>query len=120
MPTDYFAEEDVMETQDKMQLEIDKRKEKNDKAVMSILRTLFQKPYENLTEDDKGFIRARQTYLTKAQRDEYADIINPKVDLMSYSRSQLDDMARELGIDTEGMKNKQEVVSAIESAKAGK
>ena len=40
---------------------------------------ILKKEPETLTEDEIGFLRARQSYLKKAQIEEYDNILNPKV-----------------------------------------
>lgn len=125
-------EEIDAERQDKEQLEINKRILKNEKEITKIFRAIFQKSHEQLTDYDKAFLRARASYLTNGQRQEYADVLeaepqepkgnNPDAnkdrELIDYSRNQLNDMARDLGVEKpEEMKSKQQVIDAITEAK---
>lgn len=123
-------EEIDAERQDKEQLEINKRILKNEKEITKIFRAIFQKSHEQLTDHDKAFLRARASYLTNGQRQEYADVLegepqepkgnNPDAnkEMIDYSRNQLNDMARDLGVDKpEEMKSKQQVIDAITEAR---
>ena len=44
----------------------------------AVLDKILAKDPETLTEEEKGFLRARSSYLKKAQLKEYDSIINPK------------------------------------------
>ena len=125
-------EEIDAERQDKEQLEINKRILKNEKEITKIFRAIFQKSHEQLTDYDKSFLRARASYLTNGQRQEYADVLegepqepkgnnpeaNKDLELIDYSRNQLNDMARDLGVEKpEEMKSKQQVIDAITEAR---
>lgn len=121
--------EDELDGRTKEQLEIDKRIQANDKVVKRILADIVRKPLDNLTVEDMAFMRARQSYLSKAQREEYADILNQKEiasveaevaseldPLFELSRNQLNKKARDLGIvNSEEMKSKREVIEAIQA-----
>lgn len=44
------------------------------------LTKLVEKTPGELTKDDIGFLRARRSYLTKAQVAEFDDILNPRIE----------------------------------------
>lgn len=46
-----------------------------DPAVRAHLDKLLEKDQNELTDHDKAFLRARESYLTKAQKDEYSDAL---------------------------------------------
>jgi hypothetical protein len=48
-----------------------------DPASQEALNVILAKNPETLNEDDIEFLRARQSYLKKAQLDEYDGILNP-------------------------------------------
>ena len=49
---------------------------------------ILAKSIEELNEDEKGFLRARQSYLKKSQLAEYADILNPTPPLYVSKKNQ--------------------------------
>jgi len=57
----------------------DKPKEKLDQRSQEILDTILEKAPDTLNKDDVGFLRARISYLKKAQIEEYDSTLNPKV-----------------------------------------
>mgnify|MGYP001592247031 CR=1 FL=1 len=112
--------------QDKMQLEINKRVKVAEQAIYKRFKQIFQKPTESLSEDDKAFLRARVSYLTRGQRAEYAEVlvlpseVKPgnvgEVPLMEKSRKQLDNMAREAGVkNPEDLASKEKVIEAMQA-----
>ena len=50
-------------------------------------KLLTRRP-EDLNDYEKGFIKARRSYLTKAQLDEYESIINPEAPLYVSKKDQ--------------------------------
>ena len=49
---------------------------------------ILAKSIEELNEDEKGFLRARQSYLKKSQLAEYDDILNPAPSLYISKKNQ--------------------------------
>lgn len=110
---------------DKIKVEIDKREHDTDKKIRKVLDVILRKNLESILPEEKAFLKARQSYLTKAQREEYADIINanysnnvpvvPKLE--DETRSTLEKKALELGIkDPDKLPNKNAVIEAIRKA----
>lgn len=72
-----------------------------------------------MSQLDKDFLRARRSYLTKAELAEHDEIINEKTEpaLEDLTRSELDQKGYDLGIeDPEGYPNKTELIAAIRKA----
>lgn len=129
MNNDQFNEDiDPELEEDKMKLEIDNRAKGVDRLVRQRLNGILRKNEDQLLLDDKKFLKARASYLTKAQREEYADIINadysegaelapqepaePKLE--DLTRPELDEKARVLGVEKpEELPNKKAVIEAI-------
>lgn len=116
---------DIIEQQDKMQLEIEKRAEETEAKVVRILSRLVRKPIETLTIEEKRFLKARASYLSKADREAYAEVIDMDLsheavnapaekDLSEYTRKELDAKALALGVvEPELLPNKQAVIDEI-------
>ena len=51
-----------------------------DPRSQEYLEKILKKELNILTEDDKAFLRARRSYLNKAQLEEYDSILNPKTE----------------------------------------
>jgi len=47
-----------------------------DPRSQEILKTILEKPFVELTDEDKAFLRARRSYLKKSQLEEYDSILN--------------------------------------------
>ena len=65
-------------TKVQMQNLVKQRKEKTEKFIFDTFEKIFRKTEEQMTEIDKAFLRARQAYLTKAQKEDYKNILEPK------------------------------------------
>ena len=120
-------DQDVEE--DKIKLEIAKREKETHKLVSRRLRKILEKAMASLTIDDKKFLKARASYLSKAEREEYAEIISadysdhapvdetvalaePKLE--DLSRPALEARAKELGIgESEAFPNKKVLIEEI-------
>jgi len=122
----FQEEQDQDLQQDKMQLEINKRIKVAEQAIYKRFKQIFQKSSDKLSEDDKAYLKARVSYLTKGQREEYSDVLETKsevkpgnvgeVPLMEKSRKQLDDMARKVGVrDPEILSSKEKVIEAMQA-----
>lgn len=107
------------------QREIDKRRVDTEKEMYDILGEITRKNPKTLTVDDKRFLQARRSYLSRGQQDEYKDILNEKLprpdqeeeEEVELTRSELDEKARQLGIEEpEKLPNKAAVTAAIEEA----
>ena len=48
---------------------------------VEVLSKILAKTPEELNEQEKAFLRARSSYLKKAQLEEYAEILTPKVEV---------------------------------------
>lgn len=120
---------DLEEEEDKIKKEISKREKDTDRAIRVRLQKILRKNADQLLLDDKQFLKARASYLTKSEREDYADVINadyspegqeaesapgePKLE--DLTRPELDEKARELGIDKpEELPNKKAVIEAIQ------
>lgn len=128
----FDPETEDIDPSDQQALEIQKRIDDNDKAVMKILRAIFKKPESLLTKDDKAFLQARVSYLTKAQREEYKTVLAEDLHqggeraaqddsqprpLEQMNRVELEEKARELGIpNPEEFANKKAVLEAVKAA----
>lgn len=47
--------------------------------AQAIFDEILKKEIDDLSEDDKIFLRARRSYLKKAQVEEYDSVLNPKI-----------------------------------------
>lgn len=130
MPNISFPEEELVQDDDKMTLEIEKRRTETEKKIYFALKAILRKNHDSLTLEDKQFLQARKSYLTKAELQEYADVLAenvfgnagpaPKVEkkLEDYTRPELEEMARELGVvEPDKLPNKAAVADAIRAAK---
>lgn len=110
---------------DKIKVEIEKRERDTDRKIRKVLDGILRKNLENILPEEKAFLKARQSYLTKGQREEYAEIINgnysgvapvaPKLE--DQTRATLEKQALELGIkDPDKLPNKNAVIEAIRKA----
>ena len=91
-----------------------------DKRTQEYFDKLIAKSPESLTTEEIAFLRARRSYLKKAQLEEYDEILNPKVEEKSpITRKELEVKALELGIkDPENKKlfpKNSDLASAIEA-----
>lgn len=134
---DYQNDLDEEQSEDKMVVELRKRTEATETKIQKRLRIITRKSFEQLTIDDKQFLKARASYLSKADRDTYAEIIATEfvvlpdgkvveatekpVDLSKLNRPALEEMAKDLGIEdaenAELFPNKQTLIDAINKAK---
>ena len=104
--------------------EIEKRREETEKEMYDVLKVIFKKPHEALTQEDKGFLQARREYLSKTELKEYEDEL--KEDLTGtpvvadeVTRNDLNARAVELGVENpDKLPNKQAVIDAISEAEA--
>lgn len=109
------------EAQDQMQLDIEKRRTENDTEVLKIIHAIFKKGH-SLTQEDKAFLQARVSYLSKAEYNEYETELNEDLlgngdPLNDLSRNGLNAKATELGIeDPEKFPNKDSLIDAIKNA----
>lgn len=98
---------------------------------------ITEKPVEELTSEDKAFLQARRSYLSKVQKEEYKSILKEEIkekksggnlpeqaeqiigdrDLDQLSSGELRKVATRLGIPQQGT-NRQELLVAI-STKMG-
>lgn len=113
--------DNLEDEQDQMEKMRKQREIEVERDIAKRFRAIFRK--STLTEDDKRFLRARRSYLTKAQLQEYDDVLNEKqetiaeIPLIKRSREELNQMAIEAGIDNpEELPNKNEVIKAIEQS----
>lgn len=117
-----------MEGLSQMETEIAKRRTDVDTKVREMLKFITEKGHE-LTADDKKFLKARFSYLSRAQKEEYGYILNE--DLSSDTNTQsadsstldeemrvdLEKRARAAGVkNPERFKSKQAILDAITSA----
>jgi len=63
---------------DKIQTIIEEHRQDAEKAIYEVINKISRKPLITLDKDDKAFLKARASYLTDAQRKEYANILNPQ------------------------------------------
>lgn len=129
------------EQEDKMKLEIDERARKTEEDIRKRFSQIFRKGIKSFTQEDKAFLQARRSYLTKGQAEELADVLKEDLTkkvskseekrietqkksdtpeksefdkLMEKGRSSLNDLAREAGLeDPESFPNKEKLVEAI-------
>lgn len=108
--------------QEAMTREIDKRRFETDKEINDTLNKIVRKGPKGLTLDDKRFLQARRSYLSRVDFEEFEEVINEKLPRPDgqneaeeeLTRIELDTKARELGIeDPEKLPNKKAVQDAI-------
>lgn len=99
-----------------------RRKEVDDKVLAEIDR--ITKYHGAISEEDKAFLRARQSYLSRSQMEEYAEELKAPEDnsLVNMTRPQLEQRANELGITTPEDKKlyrtNADLIQAIEDVQA--
>ena len=129
---DFNYEDDLdgEQSEDKNAIIIAKRQKETEQKIGKRLRAITRKNPNQLSTDDKQFLKARASYLTKADREAFADVINAsyvpedevkeEVPLIKLTRPILEAKAAELGIenpdDADIYPNKQSLVDAIEAA----
>lgn len=128
------------EQEDKMKLEIDERARKTEEDIRKRFSQIFRKGIKSFTQEDKAFLQARRSYLTKGQAEELSSVLKEDLSkkapkeadkstvtpgnvneqksefdkLMDKGRSSLNDLAREAGLeDPESFPNKEKLVEAI-------
>lgn len=124
---DFNEDTDLEAEEDKIKLEIAKREKDTDREIRTRLQTILRKNEDQLLLEDKKFLKARASYLSKAQREEYANVISASYynetgvpqavvppALEDLTRPELDDKARALGVEKpEELPNKKAVIEAI-------
>jgi len=86
------------------------------------IRAEFERGHK-LTFDDKAFLKARSSYLTRAEAEEYKDELADDLTKSPYFgkvRKELEQMATDLGIEDVSMrtyKTNGDLIDAIEAAK---
>ena len=114
--------QDDINPQDKMALEIEKRRQETESDMFKEIKRIFKKSHVGLTKEEKGFLQARVSYLTKAEREEYKaelaeDLTKNTQTLDDLTRKELVAKANELGIESpEKFENKQQLIDAILAA----
>jgi len=127
------------EQEDKMKLEIDERAKATEADIHKRFSQIFRKGIKSFTQDDKAFLQARRSYLTKGQAQELSAVLSEDLSkknskseekrveaqkngdeksdfdkLMEKGRSGLNALAREAGLeDPESYPNKEKLVEAI-------
>lgn len=91
---------------------IQKNTERNLKAIEETLKEI-EKSAPSLNEEEISFVRARRSYLTPAQQDTFAEFLTD--DEVTYA--ELKEMAKELGIKTNGVK-KEDLKRLVEEAQS--
>lgn len=132
---EYNYEDDLDQEQleDRNAKAIEARRKETDKKINKRLHVITRKNLEQLSTEEKAFLKARASYLSKADREVYADIIaadysgqkvvneevEKEVPLKNLNRTLLEAKAVELGIedpdDEERFPNKQSLIDAIEA-----
>lgn len=126
----YDDDLDAEQQEDRNAVAIAKRQKETDQKIQKRLHTITRKNVEQLSADDKAFLKARASYLSRADREVYADIIaadysgqpveskEPKLvekPLKKMNRSELEVKALELGLDNlEQYQTNQELIDAIQ------
>lgn len=85
------------------------------------IERLTKKEPASFTESEILFLRARSGHLTEEQLVEYESVLvdqPEEVILLDLKRSELDEMAIELGLDPVEYSNKEKIATAIEEAQA--
>jgi len=136
MNNNYDEDLDLELEEDKIKVAISKRETATEKKIMKRLSSIVRKSPSLLTLDDKKFLKARASYLTKADRVEYADIIEADYSKVTddeganitgeseevlnekMSRGELEAKALALGLENlEQYPNKKSLIDAINQAK---
>lgn len=102
------------------QEEAQARKDEVTNYIKETFATIFEKGH-SLNYDDKAFLQARQSYLSKAEREEYglelAEDLNGTGTSEEETRAELEQRAIVAGVPhPEKLKNKKEILQAIEDA----
>lgn len=102
--------------QDKEKMKLKARMEETEDEIADVLKSIFKKPIQNLTDYEKGFLRARASYLDDMMLAKYDKILKEKKEvhvqeidesvLEAMARADLEKMAIELGIENPENKNK--------------
>jgi len=86
------------------------------------LEEILEKSPESLADTEKDFLKARRSYLTKKQQEDYADIFGKeekkKTSLEELTKAQLEEKCKEAGIEEDAIKkakNKAELAALLES-----
>lgn len=125
MPNIQYSDEELIQDDDKMALEIEKRRTDTEKKIYFALKKILGKSRASLTTEDKLFLKARQSYLTKAEIEEYSDILKEDVSGQAPTPPKFEDMTRteleveahKLGIEEpEKLQNKAAIIEAIRAA----
>ncbi len=114
---------DDTNSEDAILREIEKRRKDNDDAVNKILKAILRKSKDALTREDIGFLKARVSYLSETDRENYKDVLalDPgsvaAASLDEMTRKELDTQAMEAGVaDPDKLPNRQSVIDAIREA----
>ena len=114
---------DDTEQQTAMERDTEKRRKETLDEIMKIIHAILRKSKDQLTRDDIGFLKARSTYLSNSEREEYKDVLAtdlasiPATSIDDMTRKELDSKALSLGIDEpEKLPNRQAVIDAIREA----
>ena len=106
----------------KMELEIQKRRDDNDNEVIKTINAIAKKSIDTLTFEEKAFLQARESYLTNGQREEYRKVLNEDLTgektLKDFTRAELEVKAIEAGIEDPSLKvfkTKDQLIEAIEA-----
>lgn len=116
MPNINYPEEELASDENSMEVAIERRRVETEKAIFYRLKKILAKSPAQLNDDERKFLKARVSYLTKAEKEEWDEVLNETTEpqLEELTRKELDAQARELGIDNpEELPNKTEVIEAI-------
>ncbi len=86
------------------------------KEAQEIFDNLLRKPQDQFSEDDKAFLRARRTYLTKAQAEEFAPIIEEAPQEPELTVVQLKEKLTELNVEFNPKAKKPELQALLAEA----
>lgn len=84
-----------------------------------ILDTILAKDQSSLTDEERGFLRARRAYLNDADTKRFADILdgsNDEKSLADLSVPALKKLAAEKEVDVKGLSKKDDLVAALIAA----
>lgn len=125
-----FDLDELEEEEDKEKLAIATRFKKTEQSIAKRFRSIFRKNLEQLTLEDKKYLKARSFYMTKGQREEYTDVLAadyssgkevqaapaaPKLETLK--REVLEAMASDLGIENpQDLPNRDAIIEAIKKA----
>lgn len=95
-----------------------------DQATKEVFDRIIEKDKDSLSEDERGFLMARRSYLNEEQRARYADMIEEheanigkeEVPLEEMNLKQLKAEAKKRDIDIKGLKTEDEIRDAIAEA----